>query len=336
MKKYKTLVVGCGAISGEWFPVLRDREDCILIGAADIVPEAARNRIASYGIECPVYGDFDSAMAAGKPDIVVDLTFATCHHDITVKALRAGCDVFGEKPMAMTRAEAQDMLAAVRETGRVYNVMQNRRFLAGIRGMREAVRSGLLGDIWMTCCEIYVNADLASIRNTLPYPMLQDQAIHSFDSARFILGADAKNVYAHSYNPPGSHYNGDSSGACIFEMTDGSTLVYNAVMDTNCFKTAWHSQWRVIGSKGTAMWNGFDEKAHAEIIQPDGTHVLTDLEPEKGWKGIPWHAGVIDEMFSDLKAGRESESSCFYNYGSMAMEFSALESIKQKGKVNVE
>lgn len=92
---------------------------------------------------------------------------------------------------------------------------------------------------------------------------------------------------------------------------------------------------RNTGSRGTAIWNGFDEKATAEILREDGSIEKIILEAEEGWKGITWHAGVIDEMFCDLAAGRESQSSAFYNYGSMAMEFSALESIQTGGKVQV-
>lgn len=334
-KIYNVLVVGCGTISDEWLPVLKKRDDCRIAAVADKNPAVAEKRISQYGIDCPVYSDFDVALAEVKPDIVVDLTFPMCHHDITVKSLRAGCHVFGEKPMATKREDAQDMMRTAEETGKTYDVLQNRRFLAGVRGLRHAVSSGLLGDIWMTCCEIYVNSDLSSIRNTLPYPMLQDQAIHSFDTARFILGTDASTVYAHSYNPVGSHYKGDGSGACIFEMKDGSVLVFNAVMDTDFMKTAWHSQWRVIGNRGTAVWNGFDEYAAAEIRNGEGKIEKITLYPEPDWKGISWHEGAIDEMFSDLEAGRPSESACFANYGSVAMEFSALDSIASGQKTEV-
>ena len=330
---YKVLVVGCGKISWEWFPVLKKREDCEICAVVDINPEMAQEKLNTYEIVCPIYQDYKVAIEEVKPDIVVDLTFPKCHHDITVTALRAGCHVFGEKPMSVTREEAQDMLKTVKETGKYYNVLQNRRFLPGVREMREAVRSGILGNIWMTCCEIYVNADLRGGRNTLEYPMLQDQAIHSFDTARFVLGTDAKTVYAHSYNPNGSPYNGDGSGACIFEMNDNSVLVYNAVMGTNVMKTAWHSQWRIIGSRGTAIWNGFDDHATIEILKEDGTTERITVTPD--WKGITWHEGAIDEMFSDLTAGKLSEGCCFSNYGSMAMEFSALESVKSGVKVEV-
>ena len=332
-KIYRVLVIGCGTISHEWLPVLKKRPDCEVCGVADINPEAALTRIAEYGIECPVYEDYRTAIDELKPDIVVDLTYPRCHHDITVYALRAGCHVFGEKPMAMNREDALDMLSTAKETGKFYDVLQNRRFLSGVREMKEAVRQELLGKIWMTCCEIYVNADLSGGRNSLEYPMLQDQAIHSFDTARFILGCDAQSVYAHSYNPEGSPYNGHGSGACIFEMKDNSVLVFNAVMGTDYLKTAWHSQWRIIGSHGTVMWNGFDEHAVCEVRKEDGSIERVSINAD--WKGIAWHEGAIDEMFTDLTAGVISEGSCYNNYGSVAMEFAALESIAVGAKVSV-
>lgn len=334
-KKYRILIVGCGVISIEWLDVLAGRDDCEIAALVDINEESAREKKQTYKLESDIYTDFDTALAAVKPDIVIDLANAPAHCDIAMKSMAAGCHVFSEKPMCMSREEGAMLLETAAKTGLAFNVMQNRRFLPAIRAMRHSVQSGRLGKIWMVCSEIYVNADLKGGRNTLKFPMLQDQAIHSFDSARFILGADAKTVYCHSYNPEGSHYNGDGSGACIFEMDNGAVLVYNAVMDTNTMKTAWHSQWRIIGTKGTAVWNGFDEQAEAEFIGPDGTTERVKLPTPDDWDGISWFAGAINEMLCALKEGRESESVCTYNYGSVAMTFSAIESAVTGQRVDV-
>lgn len=333
-KVYKILIVGCGVISVEWLDVLSKREDCSIAALVDVNPTAAENRKNSYQLDCAIYTDFDEALAQVKPEIVIDLANAPAHCDIALKALAAGCHVFSEKPMCMSREEGLTLLKAVSETDRVLNIMQNRRFLPAVRALRHAVQSGALGKIWMVCCEIYVNADLGGRRNELEFPMLQDQAIHSFDSARFILGTDAKNVYCHSYNPEGSHYNGDGSGACIFEMKDGTVLVYNAVMDTNVMRTAWHSQWRIIGTKGTAVWNGFDDLPEAEFVDEPGKRVRLPL-PEN-WNGISWFAGAIDEMLCALRENRPSESECKGNYGSVAMTFAAIESARSGQRVDVQ
>ena len=331
-KKFRILIVGCGVISNEWLDVLSLRKDCEIAALVDVNPEAAQAQKEKYNLDSVIYTDLDIALAEVKPEILIDLANAPAHCDIALKAFAAGCHVFSEKPMCMSREEGLTLLKASKDTGRVLNIMQNRRFLPGIRALRHAVQSGALGKIWMVCCEIYVNADLKGRRNELEFPMLQDQAIHSFDSARFILGADAKNVYCHSYNPEGSHYNGDGSGACVFEMTDGTVLVYNAVMDTNVMKTAWHSQWRIIGTKGTAVWNGFDELPEAEFVGKEG-RVRLPLPAE--WDGIVWFEGAINEMLASLKEGKVSESVCDGNYGSVAMTFAAIESAKSGQRVEV-
>ena len=331
------LVVGCGVISEEWLGVLARRSDCAVAGLVDLNPASAEEKKQRYGLGCPVFTDFDAALAETKPEIVVSLANAPAHCAIDLKSFAAGCHVFSEKPMCMNREEEKILLDAAEKAGVVFNVMQNRRFLPGIRALRHAVQSGALGKIWTVVCEIYVNADLRGGRNDLPYPMLQDQAIHSFDSARFILGADAKTVYCHSYNPEGSHYRGDGSGTCIFEMENGTVLVYNAVMDTNVMKTAWHSQFRVIGTKGTAFWNGFDELPEAEFVGEDiwapAERVRLPLPPD--WNGISWFAGAIDEMLRALRESRPSELDHRTNTGSVNMVFASLESVKRGEKVPV-
>jgi predicted dehydrogenase len=125
----------------------------------------------------------------------------TVHSQIVIEALEAGCHVFGEKPMTLTREEALEMVKATDRTGKVYNVMQNRRYQKPVRALKELVDFGLLGDIWTINADIFVGEDLASIRNSLEFPMLQDNAIHTFDQARFITGQDPLSVYCHSYNP---------------------------------------------------------------------------------------------------------------------------------------
>ena len=336
-KTYRLLVVGCGVISEEWLSVLAQRSDCEIAALVDLNPASAEEKKRRYGLSCAVFTDFDAALVETKPEIVVNLANAPAHCAIDMKSFAAGCHVFSEKPMCMSREEEKLLLDAAEKAGVVFNVMQNRRFLPGIRALRHAVQSGALGKIWTVVCEIYVNADLRGGRNDLPYPMLQDQAIHSFDSVRFILDTDAKTVYCHSYNPEGSHYRGDGSGACIFEMESGTVLVYNAVMDTNVMKTAWHSQFRVIGTKGTAFWNGFDELPEAEFVGEDiwapAERVRLPLPPD--WNGISWFAGAIDEMLTALRESRPSELDHRTNTGSVNMVFASLESVKRGEKVPV-
>jgi predicted dehydrogenase len=158
--------------------------------------------------------------------------------------------------MTVSREEARLMLKASEETGKSYSVMQNRRYQKPVRALKELVDSGRLGRLWMVSADIFVPEDLASIRNLLEKPMLQDNAIHTFDQARFITGEDPVSVYCHSYNPIDSKYRGDAAGACIFEMSGGTVFVYNCVMGAEGCHTSWESSWRYHRQQRVCLWDG--------------------------------------------------------------------------------
>ena len=59
---------------------------------------------------------------------------------IVTTAMQAGCNVMGEKPMAETYADAEEIVELSKQTGKRYAVMQNRRYLKQIRAYRDVVR----------------------------------------------------------------------------------------------------------------------------------------------------------------------------------------------------
>lgn len=337
-KPLKILMIGCGAIAHYWAEYTLQRQDAVISGIVDLNLERARAFAAQFSLSCPLYDNLDRALAEVAPDIVYDLTFVTTHREVVTKCLRAGCHVFGEKPMCISREEAQALVRASEETGKYYFVMQNRRYQKPVQALKELTASGRLGKIWMIKADIFVFEDLSSIRNLLEMPMLQDNAIHTFDQARFLLGQDARTVYCHSYNPPFSKYKGDAAGTCIFEMSGGAVFVYNCVMGIEGLSTSWEADWRIIGSRGTAVWDGFGSPL-AEVMKPEFSQraegAYETFEPQTAWKGSQQHYGSLEEMFAALLAGRPSATDCHDNYKSISMTFSAIESARKNQKIAV-
>lgn len=339
-EKIKVLFVGCGVISCHWFKYTIARKDCEIVGIVEINRANADKALREYNLDCPVYDNLDQALEEAKPDLVYDLTYVTIHSEIVTKALKAGCHVFGEKPMTLTREEAELMIKTAEETGKVYSVMQNRRYQNPVQAIKKLVSSGKIGDVWMISADIFVPADLNSIRNQLLLPMLQDNAIHSFDQARYMTNQDPVSVYCHSYNPVDSKYKGDAAGTCIFEMSGGATFVYNCVMGVEGCHTSWESSWRIIGSKGSVIWDGTNAP-YAEIIDQTGeSEGYLRFNPEElltpgSWNGMYQHEGCLEEMFSALLAGRPSDTDCHDNYKSMMMTFASQESAKLQKKVQI-
>ena len=66
----------------------------------------------------PLYADFHTALAETRPDLVCVATYSDSHADYAVAAMEAGADVFVEKPLATTVADAERVVDAATRLGR--------------------------------------------------------------------------------------------------------------------------------------------------------------------------------------------------------------------------
>jgi predicted dehydrogenase len=65
-----------------------------------------------------IHPDFETALAELKPDLCAICTYSDSHADYAVMAFEAGCDVFIEKPLATTVADAERVVAAAKAAGK--------------------------------------------------------------------------------------------------------------------------------------------------------------------------------------------------------------------------
>ena len=80
--------------------------------------ERARQVAARLGLDIPIYTDFPKALKELRPDVASINTLADTHATFAIQAMRQGCHVFVEKPIAMTVAEAEETAAVAKQTGR--------------------------------------------------------------------------------------------------------------------------------------------------------------------------------------------------------------------------
>jgi predicted dehydrogenase len=338
MKKYKIVVAGCGGMSNTWLDYALQRDDTEIVGLVDIYQESAIAMAERKGLQVPTFTDLSHALAATEANLVFDVTIPESHKQIVTTALTHGCSVFGEKPMAATLDEADDLVQLSKKTGKAYAVMQNRRFLKSMRSFREVLSDGVIGTIGSTHADFFIGAHFGGFRDLMESPLILDMAIHTFDQARFLIGADPISVYCHEFNPPGSWYKGNASAICIFEMSNGSVFTYQGSWCAEGYPTSWEANWRVIGSKGSALWDG-NHTPHYEAVDESKPKAFTNdyirKEIPLTWEGQEGHWGCLDEMFASLEQGRQAETSCFDNIKSTAMVFGAIASAKQGSKINI-
>jgi predicted dehydrogenase len=107
---------------------------------------AAQRRAGAYR-GCAVYPHYGELLERKDVDAVLIATPDHWHAAIAVAAARAGKDMYCEKPLSLTIAEARAMVDAVRRYGRVFQTGSQQRSHGPFRQACELVRSGYLGHV---------------------------------------------------------------------------------------------------------------------------------------------------------------------------------------------
>jgi predicted dehydrogenase len=152
----KILVIGLGSIGQRHVRNLRAllgstveiiayrvrRQTHVVTPALDADPD--RNVEDEYSIR--VYPNLDEALAQ-KPDIAFVCNPSSLHVPVTLACIRAGCDVFVEKPLSDSLEGTQELADAAAEQMRVAMVGYQLRFHPCLRELTETVQSGVLGNL---------------------------------------------------------------------------------------------------------------------------------------------------------------------------------------------
>lgn len=335
MDKLRAILAGCGNMANGWCRVIAQRNDIDIIALVDVDPDAAASFADRNHLDVPRHVDFEDALAAHGADVVLDTAIPETRRTIAGTAMEAGCHVLSEKPFATSVGEARELLEIAERTGRTHAIMQNRRYLAGTRGVRKLIADGVVGDVGMVCSDFFLGAHFGGFRDEMANVLLLDMAIHTFDQARFMSGMDATTAYCDEFNLPGSWYRGNASALVVFEMDAGARYCYRGSWSAEGAATSWEAEWRVVGSRGTVIWNGTDAP-YAEV--PEGSGFLRScrrVEAGIDWRGPSGHAGCIDEMVTALRNGEAPMTRSADNAKSLGMVLAAIESARTRAVVPV-
>ncbi len=321
--------VGCGGISDAWLSYLKTRQDVKMVAMVDVFEESAKAQNEKYCFNAAIYGSLAEALAGEEINLVVDNTPPQYHFDTVSTALKAGCDVLGEKPMSDNLELGYKIVDIAEMTGKSYSIMQNRRYSEGIKVFKELIQGDKLGKVGHMNASFHKNPMFSGFRKHMEHPLIADMAIHTFDQARFIMGKQPVSVYCREYNPSWSWADQNLAAICIFEMEDGTVFNYNGSWCTNGLETSWDAQWTLNLEKGSAYWDGESriEYETPDLTQPsDHSNPISVAVPDIETNA---HHACIEEMLNSLKAGLRSQTDCRDNLKSIEMVYNAIESSKQ-------
>lgn len=327
------VLVGCGAMSEGWLRsiahVNSNEKQVDLVGFVDLDADLAARRAAQFGWSGAVTGDdLAGVLQQTKPDIVFDIVVPPARHKVVTTAFEHGCDVLSEKPMANSLDEARRLLEARDAAGRQHAVVQNRRHLDGIRRAKAFLQSGAIGEIAEVHCDFFIAPHFGGFREEMDHVLLLDMAIHTFDAARFVAELEPRRVVCVESNPDHSWYRHGASANAIFQCENNRLLTYRGSWCAEGLPTAWEASWRIVGSKGTLIWDGNDGFRAEQPASRDG--LLAEMAPIAVPEIAPLvntgHAGVIADFLDARRTGRAALTDSRDNFRSLAMTFAAIES----------
>jgi predicted dehydrogenase len=196
-------IVGCGMSATRiHLPELR-------AAGVDAVVFASRSRSSAEAARAEwgsgdVVDEWRDAIARDDVDAVVVATPNVLHHDVAIEAAKNGKHVLVDKPMALTPAEADEMIAAARDNDVVLMPFQNTRFVQPFVAAHDAVAAGRVGDItgvraafghagpqaWAPRATWFFDRRMAG------GGCLIDLGVHVIDLVRWVTGRDIMEVSA--------------------------------------------------------------------------------------------------------------------------------------------
>ncbi|MBK5261974.1 MAG: Gfo/Idh/MocA family oxidoreductase [Peptostreptococcaceae bacterium] len=157
-----------------------------------------------------MYTDYKKMLDEGGFDYV-DLCVPTfVHKELSVLALKAGYDVFCEKPMALKKGEADEMIQVSKEAGKLLTVGQCLRFWPMYVKVKEMIDSGKYGKVISAEFSRYSPSPTWTVDNWILGGELSGNAaldlhIHDVDIVHFYFGTP-KAVTSSGVQAPGGGF----------------------------------------------------------------------------------------------------------------------------------
>ncbi|MGF6880645.1 myo-inositol 2-dehydrogenase/D-chiro-inositol 1-dehydrogenase [Nocardia sp. GAS34] len=257
-------LAGTGRIGAAHAETLRSLPGVDAVVVADADAARARDTAAKLGVD---FAPDIEALLATDPTGIVIATPTDSHPELITRAVDLGIPVFCEKPVA---ADIDGTLAVIRHLEDSTVPVQigfQRRFDAGYRAARAAVRSHELG--WLHSLRATTLDPAPPPAEYIPRSggLFRDCGVHDFDIIRWVSGREVAEVFVLGANRGEQFFRdaGDVDTAAVVLSLDDGTL---ATVSLGRYNGAGYDvRLEVLGSKGNAVV-GLDDRAPLHSVEP--------------------------------------------------------------------
>ncbi len=342
-KTLKVGIIGVGGIArGAHIPGYKALDNVALVAGADIDAKARKAAREECGIP-NVYDTYEE-MLEKQPDLdlVSVCTGNRMHKDPTIAALKAGCHVLVEKPIAMNAQDGQAMVDAARKHKRRLMVGVNCRFDAKSQALKRLIDDGALG-------EVYAAKAIATRRRGIPSwgvfsqkaesgggPLI-DIGVHCLDLAMYLMGypkplAVSGSTYAKfGKNPPEDmidwrwdprKFSVEDYASAFVRLENRACLTLEASWASNIDHDVFNVE--IMGDKGGCTWNPCkmyssragvlinlepvrmpEVRSHSEEIRRYVDAILNDKETPAPAEQVLETQRILDGIYASSEQNRE-------------------------------
>ena len=186
----RTAVIGVGAMGRNHARIYHELPDVEFVGVVDENAHLAEQTARLYNTTA--FTSIEKLFEQMAPEAVTVAVPTVAHFGVVQKALLAGCHVLVEKPIALSIAEGETLVALARELNKVLVVGHIERFNPAVIELRKRLQQGELGQVF----QIHTRRLGPFPARVLDVGVIIDLATHDLDIIRHLSQSDGLRVYA--------------------------------------------------------------------------------------------------------------------------------------------
>jgi predicted dehydrogenase len=256
MKTWSIAVIGSGSIADQHLGAIKEIGHARLAGVYSRTADKARK--IGEREKCRWSTDYRELLRDPAVDVVDIVTSSGSHSSIALEALEAGKHVLVEKPMAMSSAEADRLLATAKKKGLTLGVVSQRRFEDQHQAVKKAVDAGSIGKLLLAevSCPYFRDQayyDSADWRGKIASDggAIMNQGIHSVDLMLWLAGP-AKTVLGRTATQT-HRMEAEDLALAIVTFESGA---FGTIMASTSIQPGFTPGLNLYGEKGTIKLDG--------------------------------------------------------------------------------
>lgn len=257
-------LIGCGRISTNHIKAAVNN-GLEITAVCDIVPEHMDSLLEKHGLHTDTaikrYTDYKKLIDENQLDLISIATESGLHGEIAIYCIEHGIHVIIEKPMAMSMAEAEQIIARSEEKKVKVAACHQNRFNIAVQEMRKALEAGRFGQLshgsihvrWNRNQDYYTQAPW---RGTWAQDggALMNQCIHGIDLLRWMMGDEVESVYGVTKQQFHRYLEAEDIGMAVVKFKNGAVATIEGT--TNVYPQNLEETLYLFGEKGTVKLGG--------------------------------------------------------------------------------